>query len=203
LAVVRRRSSTGISLFSILGRNSLAAVLLYVDLYVEGIFGSGPNAADSWHVGRELAPYVEKFPELKAELKKRYEAVGAGPAGALFEYLFGETGGDDDLIAMVKKYAASGQNYNGRMVAAVRAVALRQEPLQEGSNSFYVYPASVTPIRKFLFGLLGGTTQEAALAASCLTASDILRDEYGIAANDTRHPDVLSEVPWPPEAAQP
>jgi hypothetical protein len=35
----------------------------------------------------------------------------------MFEYLFGETGGDDDLIAMVKKYAASGQNYDGRMVA--------------------------------------------------------------------------------------
>jgi len=163
----------------------------------------GPNAADGWHVGRELASYVRKFPELKAELKGRYEAVGAGPARAMFEYLFGEIGGDDDLIAMVKKYAASRQTYDGHMAAAFRAVALRQEPVHEGSNSFNIHPASVAHIRKFLFGLLSGTTEEAALAASCLTAIDMLRDEYGIAANDTRHPDVMSEVPWPPEAAQP
>lgn len=73
--------------------------------------------------------------------------------------------------------------------------------MQDGSNSYYVQPASVGHIRKFLFGLLGGTPQEAALAKSCLMAIDVLRDENGIAANDTRHPDVLSEIPWPPEAA--
>ena len=75
------------------------------------------------------------------------------------------------------------------------------EPVQAGSNSFYIHPASVAHIRKFLFGLLGGTPQEAALAKSCLIAIDVLRDEHDIAANDTRHPDVLSEIPWPPEAA--
>jgi hypothetical protein len=92
---------------------------------------------------------------------------------------------------------------DGPLDRAVRAVALRHEPVQDGSNSFYVQPASVGHIRKFLFGLLGGTPQEAALAKSCLMAIDVLRDENGIAANDTRHPDVLSEIPWPPEAAQP
>ena len=48
-----------------------------------------------------------------------------------------------------------------------------------------------------------GLVPEAALAKSCLIAIDVLRDDYGIAANDSRHPDVLSEVPWPPEAGQP
>jgi hypothetical protein len=188
---------------TILGRNSASLVLLYVDLFIEGVFGRGPHGAGTWHVGRELAAYVQKFPELKAELKKRYEAVGAGPARDMFEHLFGEIGDDADLIAMVKKCAASGRPYDGRMASAVRAVALRHEPVQDGSNSFYIHPASVAHIRKFLFGLLGGTPQAAALATSCLTAIDVLRDEYGIAANDTRHPDVMSEVPWPPEAGSP
>jgi hypothetical protein len=58
----------------------------------------------------------------------------------------------------------------------------------------------VAHIRKFLFGLLRGTPQETALAESCLIAIDVLRDEHGIAASDTRHPDVLSEIPWPLEA---
>jgi hypothetical protein len=102
---------------------------------------------------------------------------------------------------MVKKYGATGQVYDGRMDGVVRAVALRREPVQDGSSSFYIHPASVGHIRKFLFGLLGGTPQEAALAKRCLIAIDVLRDEHGIAANDTRHPDVLSEIAWPPEAA--
>ena len=119
----------------------------------------------------------------------------------MLEQYVGESGDDDDLMTMVRKYAATGRAYDGVMARVVRAVALRHEPVQEGSNSFYVHPASVGHIRKFLFGLLGGTPHDAALATSCLIAIDILRDEYGIAANDTRHPDVLSGIPWPLEAA--
>jgi hypothetical protein len=185
----------------VLGRDSATAVLLYVDLFIEGVFGREPHGADAWHVGRELAAHVQKFPQLKSELKNRYEAVGTGPARAMLEHFFGESGGDDALIAMVKKYAAVGQTYDGSMDRVVRAVAVRHEPVQDGSNSYYIHAASVAHIRKFLFGLLGGTPQEGALAKSCLIAIDFLRDEHGIAANDTRHPDVLSEIPWPSEAA--
>ena len=186
---------------AILARDSAAAVLLYVDLYIEGVFGQGPRAADAWHVGRELASVVQKFPQLEAELKKRYEAIGSGPGRAMLEHFFEEFGGGDELIAMLKKYAATSQTYDHTIDRAVRSVALRQEPVQDGSNAFYIHPASVAHIRKILFGLLGGSPQEAALAKSCLIAIDVLRDEYGIAANDTRHPDVLSENPWPQEAA--
>jgi hypothetical protein len=72
--------------------------------------------------------------------------------------------------------------------------------MNDRSNAFYIHPASAGPIRKLLFNMRSGTAQEAALAARCLVAIDELRDEYGIAANDTRHPDVMSEVPWPTEA---
>jgi hypothetical protein len=41
---------------------------------------------------------------------------------------------------------------------------------------------------------------EAALAKRCLIAIDQLRDEHGIAEDDTRHPDVMSGRPWPLEA---
>jgi NACHT C-terminal Alpha/Beta 2 len=188
---------------AILGRDSLSAVLFYVDLYIEGVFGRGRHAADAWHVARELVAYVQKYPEIKAQLKKRYEAVGDGPARAMLERFFGEVGDDDDLIAMIAKYVANGQTYDDRMAGAVRAVALRHEPVEDGSAAYYVHPASVAHIRKMLFRLLDGPSPEAALAGSCLAAIDSLRDEYGIAANDTRHPDVMSEVPWPPESGPP
>jgi hypothetical protein len=184
---------------AIIGRDTPSAVLLYVDLYIEGVFGHGPHGVDAWHVAREVVPYVEKYPQLKTELKKRYEAVGGGPARAMLEHFFGQVGDGDDLIAMIAKYAAEAQTYDNRMAAAVRAVALRHEPVQENPNTFYIHAALVAPIRKILFRLLDGPPKEAALADSCIVQIDLLRDEYGIASNDTRHPNVMSELPWPPE----
>ena len=187
-----------------LGRDSAPAVVLYIDLFIEGIFGEGPHPVDSWHLGRELVPYVRKFPQLKPELKRRYETVGSERARAMLEHFFSEAAEEDDLIAMVQKYAASSRSYDGPMAAAVRAVSLRHESLQDDSTSFYnIHPASVAHVRKALFGLLRGSPQVVALAERCLTAIDVLRDEHGIAANDSRHPDVMSERPWPPEAGKP
>jgi hypothetical protein len=187
---------------AILGRNSPAAVRLYIDLVTGGVFESGSHSFEAWHTGRELAPYVQKFPQLKAELKREYESVGTGSTHAMLEHLFGEIGDEDTLIAMVKKYAASGQSYDGLMERVVRAVTLREVPVSEGSAYFNIYPAPVASLRKSLFGLLDGALQEAALATSCLNAIDSLRDEYGIAANDPRHPDVASDKPWPTAAGQ-
>lgn len=186
---------------AILSRDSPTAAFLCIDLFAEERLGRGPHGVDAWHAGRELAPFVERFPEARAELRKRYEAA-TGACRVLLEHLMEECGDEDDLMAMVKKYAASGQNYDGRMDGVVRAVALRHVPVQDGSNAFYIHPVPTTRIRKILFGLTDGTRphQEAALAMRCLTAIDVLRDEHGVAGNDTRHPDVRSGAPWPPEA---
>jgi hypothetical protein len=185
---------------AILNRGTLESVLLYVDLFIGRVLGTEPHGADAWHVGRQLAEYAQKFPELKPELKKRYETVGNGPGRRMLEHFFGEAASQDDLIAMVKKYAANNQAYDGQMALAVEAVAVDHVPVAEGSNTYNIYPAPVGDLRKALFDLLSGSPTEAALAKKCLIAIDRLRDEHGIAANDTRHPDVMSERPWPPEA---
>jgi hypothetical protein len=169
----------------ILLRNTASAVLLYVDLWMEGVFGQEAHGPDAWHVGRELAPYIGKFPQLKAEFKKRYEATPAqGKGRAMLEYLFGEIGDEHDLVAMVQKYAADGQRYDQRMDRAVYAVAVQEIPASEGSNSYNIHPASVGTVRKTLFGMLNAKTGEAPLAMQCLSAIDHLRDKHGIAAND-------------------
>jgi hypothetical protein len=184
-----------------LGRDSIAAVVSYVDLYIEGVFTQGgPHGANPWHVGRDLAAYVHKFPQLKAEMKKRYEAIGGGDALAMLEYFFCECGDEEDLIAMVEKYTTSDRKYDGRMAGVVRSITQRRQQVEDSPNAFYIHLNSVARVRKFLFGLLFGNPREGAMAKSCLIVIDQLRDEYGIAANDTRHPDVLSEIPWPAEA---
>lgn len=183
----------------ILRRNTASALLLYVDLFLEGVFETDQYGPDPWSIGRDLAQYVPKFPELKAEFKRRYETA-SGKARAMLEHLFGELGDEDDLVAMIEKYAAERQSYDQRMSEAVYAVAIQEIPVSEGSNSYNIHPASVGAVRKTLFGMLDAEPNKAALAKRCLSAIDHCRDEHGIAANDPRHPDVMSDKPWPEES---
>lgn len=185
---------------AILNRGTLESVLLYVDLFIERSLGTDPHGADAWYVGRQLAEHAQKLPELKSELRRRYKTVGSGPGRSMLEQFFCEAASEQDLLAMVEKYAANNQAYDGQMARAVEAVAVDKVPIAEGSNSYSIYPAPVGRLRKALFDLLNGPGMRAAIAKKCLEAIDRLRDEHGIAANDARHPDVMSERPWPQEA---
>ena len=132
-------------------------------------------------------------------MKKRYEDLGILPGRAMLEHLFGECGGEDELIAMVRNMP---QQAKPTMAAwtvlsygrdAARADAGRLQFLLHSAGLGGAHTKiSVRPAQRYL---AGGSARE-----NCLIAIDILRDEYGVAANDTRHPDVLSERPWPIEA---
>lgn len=187
---------------ALLGREIASAVRLYVDLFVRGVFGRGPQAVDPWHAARELAPHLPQFPEIIADLRQRYETDGNARCRALFEHLVVEVGGEENLLAMVNSYAKAGRPYDHLMAQAIRAVTLHHQPVSEKSNVYYVVPVSVAGIRNQLFQRLPKTQEEAGLASKCLNEIDSLRDEYGIAAADTRHPDVCSGIPWPLEADQ-
>ena len=185
---------------AILSRDTASSVLLCLDLVTDGTLARGPNFASGWHLAQQMAPIMGRHPDLKAELENRFGSMAAGPGQTLLEHLFGEIADGDDIIMMVKKYIATGRGYDGELARAVRGATLWHEPVPGGGTSFYIQPASVDKLRKFLFGIAGGATQGAALARRCLVEIDELRDEHGIAAGDPRHPDIRSGRPWPPEA---
>jgi hypothetical protein len=187
---------------TILPRNTVAAALLCVDLVTEGVLGRGPNSVDRWHLGQELAPLVERYPELKRELQNRYRNMMDGAGRALLEHLFAEIGDEDDVIEMVKKYLTTRRGYDGQLAQALRDATLRHDPVPGAATAYYIRPASVAKLRRFLFKLTAGTPQEAALGVRCLMDIDHLRDEHGIAAGDPRHPDIRSGRPWPIEAGR-
>lgn len=185
----------------ILSRDTASATLLCADLVIEGRIGTDLRSSDAWSLARQLAPYVEKFSEIRPAILDRYKASATGRGRDMLEHLIGEAGESPDFIEMVKSYAAESRVFDGKMQRALREVALWNDPVPGGGNAYYVRPASVADLRRFLFWLLTGTAQEAALAGRCLTSIDELRDEHGIAAGDPRHPDIATNRPWPTEAA--
>ena len=187
---------------AILRRNTPTAILLFLDLLREDVFGHGPDAIGAWHIGRDLARYVANFPELKPELKKRLaDAPRGSKARAVLEDLFSEIASEGEVLAMVDRYAAEDRSFDQHMRAAVYGLTIDRVPLAEGSNTYDLHPKSVKDVRYALFaGLAAAAPAQAALVKGCLRSIDELRDEYGIAANDPRHPDVQSGKPWPEEA---
>jgi len=150
-----------------------------LELVTDGVLGKGPHAADSWHLARQIAPLVERHPDLEADLRKRYGRMADGPGRNLIENLLGETGDGDDVIEMVKSYIATGQAYNGQLARALRGATLWHEPVAGSENSYYVRPASVANLRRFLFGFTSGEANGMALAVRCLVEIDELRMNTG------------------------
>jgi hypothetical protein len=187
---------------AILSRDTVSSVLMCIELVTEGIIGRSRSVGDSWHLARQIAPLVKRYPDLEVELRKRYGSIVEGPGQQLVERLFSEMGDSEDVIVMVETYIASGRPFDGQLAHALRGATISHEPVDGSENSFYVRPASVAKLRKFLFGLTAGKGNEVALARQCLVGVDDLRDEHGMAAGDPRHPDIGSDRPWPAEAGQ-
>ena len=67
---------------------------------------------------------------------------------------------------------------------------------------YNMLPVSIASLRKTLLAMLDdGDTRVAALAEECLVNIDYLRDYWGPAESEPRHPDIASGRPWPRAAA--
>jgi hypothetical protein len=133
---------------------------------------------------------------LKAELLRRSQLRGGGPGHQLIERVLAELGDTACLLALVQAYAWSHRQFDGLLEFAIREVALHH-PAEGAAGAYELRPMTMTTLRKDLFAMLTGTPHEAALAEACLTAIDELRDEYGAAEFEPRHPDIKSGRPWP------
>lgn len=123
------------------------------------------------------------------------EQLPPGPARFVIGSAIGELGGEQELLTLVRGYAAEGRPFDGTLNSVVEGLALGKQPSDHWRGAYELYPVDVAPLRKQLFGLLDGVTAQ--LAEACLTAIDELRDEHGRVESEPRHPDIASGRPWP------
>ena len=151
----------------------------------EGILGTGPDSIDGWRLAQQVAPLVERHPDLKRELELRYRNIGVGPGRALLERLFGEIGDGDDVIEIVKSYIATGRSYDGALAGALRSATLWNEPVPGAETSFHIRPASVAKLRKLLFEITGGTPRR--LRSPCAASLTSMSYAMSTAAQRATH----------------
>jgi hypothetical protein len=183
---------------AIVARDTVAAGIILVDLVLDGSLTTGPGAADRWWISEQLAALTRVHPELRAMLLRRYgDGISNDAAQQVIERVLSEIGDAECVLALVRGYARNAKRFDGLIHAALENVALDKRPATGWVGAYELHPVPISALRKEFFRMLEGTPHEAALGAACLIAIDELRDEYGPAEFESRHPDVESGRPWP------
>jgi hypothetical protein len=180
-----------------LERGTVSATRMLIDLVFDGGLPNTHGPIDSWWLSQQLSPLAQARAELKADLLCRYQSAPDGPGRDVIGRVVAEFRDSESVLAIVRVYAASGRTFNGFVDHAIREAALTKQPAVGWASAYELHPAPLTELRRELFGMLSGPPLAAALAEKCLNAIDVLRDEYGPAEFEPRHPDVESGRPWP------
>lgn len=184
-------------LHAVLSRREPEMVIGLVEFCHAG--GIAAKKVEAWHAARSIAPLVAANPTLREELTRRYEAGLSGSANALVEQIFTDEADGYAVLAMINRRGG------GRMDSTLRTAiehAVTARRYQNDERTHYeIYPINAAPLRKALFVASSEGGAIAGLAKDALTVIDETRDRYGFPEDEPRHPDVTSNLPWPPEAA--
>jgi hypothetical protein len=136
-------------------------------------------------------------PDFRVEVYGRYEHLPPGLNREILEHAIAEVADAEGVLALVHKHAVEGKPFDGNLHSAIRHAVLGERPAANWSGAREVFSVPIPELRKKLFAMVMGDEAGGSLAAACLTAIDELRDEYGPAESEPRHPDIDSGRPWP------
>jgi hypothetical protein len=169
-----------------------------IELTEKGVFNT--KSGDGWRWSRDLSALIEKHPEVR---RKVYDLLKDGAWSAshvLLARAVSENPDGEGLLLLVDIESEQQQPMSDWRT--IEAVVTEHVPVENWSNAYNVVPVPATELRQ---ALLSRTTDGGPkdVAARCLTAIDIIRDENGIPASEPRHPDIASGKPWPIMAPDP
>ena len=200
LALLQRRDATFFNehdwLTALEKRGTASSARLLLDLICEGA-GAQPGGRDAWTLSRRLAGAMFAHPDVRAEVYCRCEHVPVGLGKGILEHAIAEVADADGVLTLVRTYALQGRPFDGIVHSAIEHVALGERPSVNWAGAKEVVSVPLPELRKRLFAIVKDETAGTGLAAACLTAIDVLRDDYGPAESEPRHPDIDSGRPWP------
>ncbi|MGH7074361.1 MAG: hypothetical protein ACREFD_09210, partial [Stellaceae bacterium] len=183
---------------AIIARGTVSAARILVDLVLDGRFAGARGVTDSWWISDQLAFLARLHPELQVDVLRRYGGIAPHHAGQrVIEEMLSKIGDPECVSALARGYASNRKPFDGLIQRALHDVALDQRPAAGWVGAYDLVPVALAGLRRELFGMLEGPPHEAALGSACLTAIDELRDAFGPAEFEPRHPDVESGRPWP------
>lgn len=185
---------------ALLNCGSEASVNIFLDSICDTDITMDLRDISKWHLAKDLAGIIKCHPKMKAKLLERYKRPMSVLGKSVFEQTIVHLSDEDGVLALVQDYARNKRHFDGTIDSAIREVALGKQPLADSGGSYELFSVDIGGLRKEIFAMLDGDSNEVRLAQACLTAIDEIRDEYGRVDSEPRHPDITSGRPWPQEA---
>jgi hypothetical protein len=180
-------------------RETIEAGRILLGLVVNATSVDKTGRADKTDIGRRLASFMDAHGQFRAEVYAEYQKLPDGVSKSVLEYAIAEATDMEGVLVLARDAAARKKTIRSTgLYTALRSLLIGKRPSTTwiGNDEMFGLPAA--DLRKSLFDLLvNGTADESRLASECLVAIDEIRDDYGYADSEPRHPNIQSEVPWP------
>jgi hypothetical protein len=153
---------------------------------------------DARSLSRELASSIQSHPALRKEVYEQYPALSGGPSKEIVAHAIAEGPDVDGIMLLVREYGAQRRTFRQTVLyEALRHALTGQRPSSHYRGMEEIFGIPLPELRKRLFALIpeGGSLSE--LAIDCLHAIDDIREHYGEAESEPRHPDITTGRPWP------
>jgi hypothetical protein len=168
-----------------------------LEFLAQGAFSSQEHGLDSWTLARKLTAGIQVDATFRADVYRAYEEEIAGPGREILEHAISEAADKTGVLVLIRAYAKEGKLFSGSLHAAIRHVAVGERPSENWVGARAVFSVETSGLRQELFKMINGDVAVSKLAVAALIAIDELRDEYGPAESEPRHPDIESGRPWP------
>jgi hypothetical protein len=150
-------------------------------------------------IHRQLAVLVRSHAGLRGAVLARYRASALGPLRSILEMTIAEDPSEDGVLTLLEVGASEGRPLLSTVLpSALKNLLVAERPSSsfQGMKEMYGLPAG--DLRRRLFDrVLSGRPAEVGLATACLDEIDEIRDRYGSADSDRRHPNIVAGNPWP------
>lgn len=178
-------------------RGPAFAARIILEFLMKGSFSSNDRGLDSWTLARKIAAGIQADAAFRSEVYRLYAEEITVPGREILEHAISETADKAGVLVLIRTYAKEGKSFSGSLRAAIKHVAVGERPSDDWVGAKVVFSVETSELRRELFQMINGDAALSKLAVAALTAIDELRDGYGPAESEPRHPDIESGRPWP------
>lgn len=179
-------------------RNTLSGARLFLDLICNASFTERRKRANHSDLGKKLSELMAFHHQFRQDVYKRLSSLNHGVARSVLEDAIAEAADTEGVLLLTREAAARGQSFQlTNLPTALRNVLVGLTPM-ESSRMQHIQSIPAPELRKHLFHMVvTGSEAESRLASECLRTIDKIRDDYGYADSEPRHPYIATGVPWP------
>ena len=177
-------------------RDTASAGRILFGLIRNGAFAAA-GRTDTTTLSKKLARCIQSHEDLRREIYEQYVALPRGRDKAIVERAISEAADIKAIMMLVKSYAAQKKPFDGTLYESLRHVLIEERPSPRWGGIQELFGIPTPELRQKLFGLVSEDSAVSDLAVACLNAIDDIREHYGEAESEPRHPDIKTGRPWP------